>query len=317
MATRAIITHQPEVSCDMCGRTLLRGERPDTFLAAGSRRTVCELCIPRAAGEGWMRESDALAAARARPERGRRGRSLLDRLRQRRGLEDGEHEIAQEEQQWARRPADDWQDAPAGGWSPHDDWDPASAHTSAHAGGKPLAGVDLDALEAEQEAIDAGAAQDEWVDRVVEGEPSMVTEEHFAAAPPHAPAGGAGHVGGAHHAGGAHQTGGAHAGRPSLNLTLEQAIEIFNASECAGRVAGIARALGQPSVTVRASEHEGERAAVVVAWELCWYRYEVDLRERPATIALLADGTELDELAAEDRLGNASADERGELSLLR
>jgi hypothetical protein len=305
MATRAIITHQPEVSCDMCGRTLLRGERPDTFLAAGSRRTVCELCIPRAAGEGWMRESDALAAARARPERGRRGRSLLDRLRQRRGLLDDEHEVSQEEQQWARRPADDWQDAPAGGWSPHEGFDSAPA-ASAHAGDEALGGVDLDALEAEQEAIDAGAARDEWVDRVVEGEPSMVTEEHFAPAPAHASAGGAHHVGGARQA-----------GRPSLNLTLEQAIEIFNASECAARVAGIARALGQPSVTVRASEHEGERAAVVVAWELCWYRYEVDLRERPATIALLADGTELDELAAEDRLGNASADERGELSLLR
>ncbi len=314
MATRAIITHQPQVSCDMCGRTLLRGERPDTFLAAGSRRTVCELCIPRAAGEGWMRESDALAAARARPERGRRGRSLLDRLRQRGGLQDGEHEISQEEHQWARRPADDWQDAPAGGWSPHGDWDSAaaSAHAPAHAGDDDLGGVDLDALEGERQAIDAVSAQDEWVDRVIDGEHAMVTEEHFAPQAAHAPAGGA------HQAGDAHQTGGAHhAGRPSLNLTLEQAIEIFNASECAARVAGIARALGQPSVTVRASEHEGERAAVVVAWELCWYRYEVDLRERPATIALLADGTELDELAAEDRLGNASADERGELSLLR
>lgn len=310
MATRAIITHQPEVSCDMCGRTLLRGERPDTFLAAGDRRTVCELCIPRAAGEGWMRESDALAAARTRPERGRRGRSLLDRLRQRRGLQEGEHELPQEEQQWARRPADDWQDAPAGGWSPHDDWDaaapggdrdaaaPVTAPAFAHADGDARGGVGLDVLEDEQQAIDAAAARDEWVDRVVEGEPSMATEEHFN--PGHA------------HAGGVHD-----AARPGLSLTLEQAIEIFNASECAARVAGIARALGQPSVTVRASEHEGERATIVVAWELCWYRYEVDLRERPATIALLADGTELDELSAEDRLGNASADERGELSLLR
>lgn len=285
MATRAIITHQPEVSCDMCGRRLLRGERPDTFLAAGNRRTVCELCIPRAAGEGWMRESEALAAARARPERGRRGRSLLDRLRQRRDLPDGERDLG-EEQQWVHRPTDDWQDTPAGGWSDEDQWD--------HADGDGLGEMDL---ELAGEAIDGTLEQDEWVDRVVEAEPSMATEH-----PAHELAGDL--------AGGAR-----HAGAPSLDMTLEQAIEIFNASECAGRVAGIARALGQPSVTVRATEHEGERAVIVVAWELCWYRYEVDLRGRPVTIALLADGTELDELAHEDKLGNASADERGELSL--
>lgn len=289
MATRAIITHQPEVSCDMCGRRLLRGERPDTFLAAGSRRTVCELCIPRAAGEGWMRESEALAAAGARPVRGRRGRSLLDRLRQRRDLAEGERDPGQE-QQWARRPADDWQDAPAGGWSDDDHW--------GHTDGDGLGEIDLEELDGEEPG--GALEQDEWVDRVVVAEPPMAMDERLAQEL-------AGDL-----AGSAHQ-----AGSPSLDLTLEQAIEIFNASECAGRVAGIARALGRPSVTVSATEHEGQRAVIVVAWELCWYRYEVDLRGRPATIALLADGTELDELAHEEMLGNASADERGELSLLR
>ena len=54
MATRSIVTSQPDVACDVCGRRLLRGERSDLFLAAGRRRTVCELCAPRAAHEGWM-----------------------------------------------------------------------------------------------------------------------------------------------------------------------------------------------------------------------------------------------------------------------
>jgi hypothetical protein len=47
MATRSIITNQPDVACDVCGRRLLRGEQSEVFLAAGQRRTVCELCSPR------------------------------------------------------------------------------------------------------------------------------------------------------------------------------------------------------------------------------------------------------------------------------
>jgi hypothetical protein len=281
MATRAIITHQPEVSCDMCGRRLLRGERPDTFIAAGNRRTVCELCIPRAAGEGWMRESEALAAASGRSQRRQRGRSLLDRLRQRRGLEEGAYEpLPEEEQPWApRRPADSWQDTPAGGFGGDEDW------THRHD----------EQLQASEPVYDnaEGAERDEWVDREIAGEDLLAPHAAVPAVLARDPA------------------------LPGLDLTLEQAIEIFNASECAGRLAGIARALGQPSVTVRATELDAERASIVVAWELCWYRYEVDLRVRPATIALLAEGMELEELADEDRIGNATADERGELSLLR
>src|SRR5580700_1223440 len=83
MATRMIVTSQPDVACDVCGRRLLRGEQPDVFLAGGRRRTVCELCAPRASAEGWLRETDDRAVSLP-PGRPRRGRSLLDRLRQQR-----------------------------------------------------------------------------------------------------------------------------------------------------------------------------------------------------------------------------------------
>src|SRR3954447_18388565 len=71
------------VSCDVCGRTLLRGENADVFLHGGTRRTVCELCTSRAVHEGWMREGadDALGAHMA--ERGG-ARGILSRLRGRR-----------------------------------------------------------------------------------------------------------------------------------------------------------------------------------------------------------------------------------------
>ncbi len=81
MATRAIVTSHPVVACDVCGRSLLRGETPDVFLAGGQRRTVCELCVPRAAAEGWLREADNHASS-VRPTRARRAGSLLGRLRQ-------------------------------------------------------------------------------------------------------------------------------------------------------------------------------------------------------------------------------------------
>lgn len=79
--TRSIRADYAAMSCDVCGRTLLRGEHPDAFLAGGVRRQVCELCIPRAQHEGWIREAgmDELGAGGARHEG--RGRSLLDRIR--------------------------------------------------------------------------------------------------------------------------------------------------------------------------------------------------------------------------------------------
>lgn len=82
MARKAIHTNAPVVACDICGRTLLRGENADLFLHGGSRRTVCELCTARANHEGWIREGldNALGT------RGERtgARSLLGRLRSRR-----------------------------------------------------------------------------------------------------------------------------------------------------------------------------------------------------------------------------------------
>jgi hypothetical protein len=81
--TRDIRTNQQDLSCDVCGRTLLRGERAEPFLAGGARRQVCELCTGRAQHEGWIRESgaDELTLRSSRHE----GRTrLVDRLRARR-----------------------------------------------------------------------------------------------------------------------------------------------------------------------------------------------------------------------------------------
>jgi hypothetical protein len=240
MATRSIVTSQPDVACDVCGRRLLRGELPDVFLAGGRRRTVCELCSPRAAHEGWLREADRHSVSLP-PSRVRRGRNLFERLRPQR--ESIPEEGFAEEGIEIVPPAEDLQ--------------PES----------------YDFLQAIAGPSDGSSA-------VV---PITPSEEPAVAL-----------------------TGG--------EVKVERALEVFNTGEHPRRVAGVARSLGAPSVAVRPVADSGSMVAIVVAWELCWYRYEVDLGDEAAGAQVAAQGTELGELAEEDRLVNATADERGELS---
>jgi hypothetical protein len=94
---------------------------------------------------------------------------------------------------------------------------------------------------------------------------------------------------------------------------LERATEVFNASAFPRRVAGVARSLGPPAVSIRSGQ-EARTAVIVVAWELCWYRYGIDLGEETAQADILAQGTEIRELTHEERIANALAAEDGSLS---
>ncbi len=92
-----------------------------------------------------------------------------------------------------------------------------------------------------------------------------------------------------------------------------RAIEVFNVGEHPRTVATLARTLGAPIVSVRPSAKEGSIVSVVIAWELSWYGYEVDLADERAGARLIDQGSELDELDEMDRTPNAVADSRGML----
>jgi len=79
-------------------------------------------------------------------------------------------------------------------------------------------------------------------------------------------------------------------------------------------VAGVARSLGLPMVSVRPVPEHPSVVALVIAWELCWYRYEFDLADEDAGVRLTSQGQELDELPRADRETNAVCDERGLLA---
>ncbi len=101
----------------------------------------------------------------------------------------------------------------------------------------------------------------------------------------------------------------------SIEHKISSAISLFNDSEHPRTVAGIARSLGLPDVSVHPSDANGSIVCLVVSWELCWYRYEVDLRDEVPTVRSGDRGYELSELTEIELQNNASADERGRLQL--
>jgi hypothetical protein len=103
-----------------------------------------------------------------------------------------------------------------------------------------------------------------------------------------------------------------HAVPTSDELKMSRALELFNVSEHPRTVAGVARSLGPPAVAVLPVENSS-LVTVTVAWELCWYRYEVDLADERGGVRVADQGYELEELTESEHIANAAADDRGVL----
>jgi hypothetical protein len=236
-------TDEEPVACDICGRTILKGERTEPFLAPGGRRhTVCELCVPRAEHEGWIRESaqNHLPATRARPQQ---RRSFRERLR---GMFDGEAEEA---------PDGSPEEAPP---VFHDEPAPPPPRER----------------ERERPPAPRARARARREARQVRAVPT------------------------------------------TAEVKVDRALELFNASDHPRTISGIGRTLGQPWVHASPDAGAPSMVTIVVAWELSWYRYRVDLGDADEPILLLEKGDELTELEEPLREWNALADDDGRLAAM-
>jgi hypothetical protein len=68
-------------SCEVCGRTLLKGEQLHEYVTPQEQRLgVCVLCRGRAEASGWILAEEYSSAAREPTSRGRRGQALRERF---------------------------------------------------------------------------------------------------------------------------------------------------------------------------------------------------------------------------------------------
>jgi len=232
VATKDIRPDLAITVCDVCGRTLLRGEHAEVYLDGGVRRSVCDLCKPRALHEGWLREGTVPTYDAGESTANRRG-SFLGRLRRRRDRDRPSHVVAGEE------------------------------------------------LDAESEL-----------------EPESPPPPRAPRRRPREPTGEPRHV---------------RAVPMGADQKIASAIEVFNKSEHRRTVAGVSRSLGAPTVSIHPNEGHSSRVDIVAAWELCWYRYEVDLSDEEPVVRVAAQGYELDELSPREREPNATYNQHGAL----
>ena len=92
---------------------------------------------------------------------------------------------------------------------------------------------------------------------------------------------------------------------------VERALDLFNGSSHQRTIAGLARTLGTPFVSAQPDTAQGSQVSVVVAWELSWYRYRVDLGDEADPVMMLDKGEEIEQIDEGLRDWNARLDADG------
>ena len=91
---------------------------------------------------------------------------------------------------------------------------------------------------------------------------------------------------------------------------IDRALDLFNGSDHQRTIAGLARTLA-PFVSTQPDVGQGSQVSVVVAWELSWYRYGVDLGDEGDPVMMLEKGDEIEQIDESLRDWNATLDEHG------
>ena len=97
----------------------------------------------------------------------------------------------------------------------------------------------------------------------------------------------------------------------TADVKVERALELFNGSEHLRTIAGVARTLGPPWVSALPDIDQPSTVTVVVAWELSWYCFRIDLGDEADPVVLQEKGEELDEIDEALRSWNATMDADG------
>jgi hypothetical protein len=271
----------PFPSCDVCGRTILKGEQIHEYLTPSRERIrVCVLCRSRAESEGWIPATMAHALEDEQPRRGRR---LA--LRQR-------FSRAAARARTAARTA-----------RPEPEPEPEP---------QPVRDPEIEAPAAPERPVPEPVAAD------ADPEPDPEPAAEPAPPPPAKPR--PGRQPGARKPKGTEQKGSAGATRRSRakkgpEALMRRAVERFNSSEERRKVAGLMRSLGEPQAGVQPDPRR-QSALVTVGWELSWYQWEVGAEDdRDEPVREVAKGAELNELDDAARAWNALVDEDGSLRL--
>jgi hypothetical protein len=324
--TKDIRVSTAHTACDVCGRTLLRGERAETYIDGVARRSVCELCKPRALHEGWIREGTVPSYDAGDAPSARRG-SFLSRFRRRRDSASRIPEPAPEPgapQTQAAAPQAAAPQAAAPQAAPPQAAPPQAAPPQA----APPQAAPPQATAPQATAPQATAPQAAPPQaalrpvRAPEEEPDPPPRR--AASRPARPAEDEPRprralrrrarelIGDP----GARERRNVRAVPVGAEQRIASAIGVFNNSEQRRTVAGVAKSLGAPTVSIHPNQVHQSVVQIVASWELCWYRYEVDLSDEVPVVRVAAQGHELDELPPQERQPNASYDEYGALGLL-
>jgi hypothetical protein len=97
----------------------------------------------------------------------------------------------------------------------------------------------------------------------------------------------------------------------TAEVKVERALELFNGSAHQRTVAGLARTLGSPWVSALPDPNQASAVSVLVAWELSWYRYRVDLGDEADPVMMLDKGEEIDQIDESLRNWNAELNDDG------
>jgi hypothetical protein len=287
--------HDPFPACDICGRTILKGEQIHEYLTAQRQRIrVCVLCRSRAESSGWIPVSMEHTIAEEEPKRSR-GHALRKRLSD---AASRARSTGRAKRRGAGERAESGEDEHS-----FEDFGPVTDEA--------IPTQRVPQAEAARGADESSAAEP------APPQPAPKRSGPRKQAGPRAerqPRAKVAKQGTKSDAGSPRPRRKSPAKRGPEAL-MRRAVERFNSSEERRKVAGLSRSLGEPEAGVRPDPRR-QLALVTIAWELSWYQWEVGADgDEDEPVREVAKGGEISELAEDARTWNAAVDEDGTLRL--